>query len=269
MSGAWLLVPILVPVIAGIEVLFAPRKKYEGAVASFSVLATVLTLAVAIWLFGKECTLTLAGSYFGVEFSLRLYQFSSFILLASAGFGVAISFYSLSFMNGKNLLSQYYAYFLITLGFVNGAVLADNLIILLFFWEGLLLTLFGLIAIGHKGAFPTAVKAFVISGVADLCMMAGVALTIHLAGTATISAIHLPMSKLASLAFLLLAIGATAKAGSMPFHSWIPDAAVDAPLPFMALVPAASRNCSASTSSPGSRSTCSRWKPTRGCPRPS
>ncbi len=25
----------------------------------------------------------------------------------------------------------------------------------------------------------------------------------------------------------------------MPFHSWIPDAAVDAPLPFMAFVPAA------------------------------
>jgi NADH-quinone oxidoreductase subunit L len=33
-------------------------------------------------------------------------------------------------------------------------------------------------------------------------------------------------------------IGAIAKAGSMPFHSWIPDAAVDAPLPFMALAPA-------------------------------
>ena len=34
-------------------------------------------------------------------------------------------------------------------------------------------------------------------------------------------------------------IGAISKAGSMPFHSWIPDAAVDSPLPFMALMPAA------------------------------
>ena len=36
----------------------------------------------------------------------------------------------------------------------------------------------------------------------------------------------------------LLMIGAVSKAGSMPFHSWIPDAAVDAPLPFMAFLPA-------------------------------
>ena len=34
-------------------------------------------------------------------------------------------------------------------------------------------------------------------------------------------------------------IGAISKAGSMPFHSWIPDAALDAPLTFMAFVPAA------------------------------
>ena len=29
------------------------------------------------------------------------------------------------------------------------------------------------------------------------------------------------------------------KAGALPFHTWIPDAAEDAPLPFMALMPAA------------------------------
>jgi formate hydrogenlyase subunit 3/multisubunit Na+/H+ antiporter MnhD subunit len=32
--------------------------------------------------------------------------------------------------------------------------------------------------------------------------------------------------------------GAMGKAGAMPFHSWIPDAAIDAPLPFMAILPA-------------------------------
>ncbi|MDD5496569.1 MAG: proton-conducting transporter membrane subunit, partial [Candidatus Omnitrophica bacterium] len=40
------------------------------------------------------------------------------------------------------------------------------------------------------------------------------------------------------LAFVLLVIGAISKAGSMPFHSWIPDAAIDAPTPFMAIIPA-------------------------------
>jgi NADH-quinone oxidoreductase subunit L len=234
------MLPILVPILAGIEVLFLRKKKHDGAAAAFSVLATVINMAIAILFFNRPTVLTLGESCFGIEFSLRLYHFSSFILLASAGFGLAISFYSFSFMNGKSQVLQYYAYLLFTLGLVNGAVLADNLIVMLFFWEGLLLTLFAMIAIGHKGAFRTAVKAFIISGVADLCMMAGVALTVYLAHTATISAIHLHVNRAAAgAAFVLLMIGATAKAGSMPFHSWIPDAAVDAPLPFMALVPAA------------------------------
>ncbi len=33
-----------------------------------------------------------------------------------------------------------------TLGFTNGAALANNLVVFLFFWEGLLPTLFGLLA---------------------------------------------------------------------------------------------------------------------------
>jgi NADH-quinone oxidoreductase subunit L len=121
----------------------------------------------------------------------------------------------------------------------NGAVLADNLILLLFFWEGLLLTQFGMIAIGGRDAFRAATKAFIIIGITDLCLMIGIALTGHLAGTMTMSKIHLPASSVAGLAFILLMIGAISKGGSMPFHSWIPDAAVSAPLPFMALVPAA------------------------------
>jgi len=47
----------------------------------------------------------------------------------------------------------------------------------------------------------------------------------------------LPLDGLGAVAFLLLMIGAMGKAGAMPFHSWIPDAAIDAPTPFMALLP--------------------------------
>ena len=46
------------------------------------------------------------------------------------------------------------------------------------------------------------------------------------------------MDAMGCLAMVLLMIGAISKAGSMPFHTWIPDAAVDAPLPFMAFLPA-------------------------------
>jgi len=110
---------------------------------------------------------------------------------------------------------------------------------MLFFWEGLLLTLFGMIAIGRPGAYKTAIKAFVIVGISDLCLMMGIGLAGYLAGTMTISKISLPVvDSLSVLAFILMMIGAISKAGSVPFHTWIPDAAVDAPLPFMAFLPA-------------------------------
>jgi NADH-quinone oxidoreductase subunit L len=79
----------------------------------------------------------------------------------------------------------------------------------------------------------------VIVGLSDLAMMLGIGLAAHLAGTLTMSQLELPTTGLASLAFILMMIGAISKGGSMPFHSWIPDAAIAAPTPFMAFMPAA------------------------------
>jgi len=176
---------------------------------------------------------------FGLELSFRIDRFSGFIAAAIAAFVLLITIYSMVFMRGRRHSGPFYAYLFLTFLFAEGAVLANNLILLLFFWEALLLTIFGMIMIGKQDAFKTAIKAFVIVGIADLCLMFGIALTGQLAGTFTLSKIQLSLGGWASVAFIFLMIGAIAKGGSMPFHSWIPDAAIDAPLPFMALVPGA------------------------------
>jgi NADH-quinone oxidoreductase subunit L len=230
---------IAIPAIAGVLAL-AMSGKSKGLRATVSLVATLANLILTVALYPKQMTYSVpwAGG-FGFSFSLRLYHFSGFILVAVAGFSFLILLYSLAFMAGKKLNNQFYSYLLLSLAFVNGAVLADNLLLLLFFWEGLLLTLFGMIIIGHPGAYKTAIKALIIAGVTDLCLMFGIGLTYSLSGTMTISQISLPLDKLGAIAFIFMAIGAVSKAGSMPFHSWIPDAAVDAPLPFMAFLPAA------------------------------
>ncbi|MCX5697137.1 MAG: proton-conducting transporter membrane subunit, partial [Candidatus Omnitrophica bacterium] len=232
-----LLLPILIP-LAGALLVFIIPKRLRQVTEILALSVTFLSLFLAIWLFNKNLSLSLPWAGFGFEFLLRLYHFSAFILLSVAGFGFLVTLYSTVFMRERKFRNQFYAYLLLTLSFASGAVLADNLVLMLFFWEGLLLVLFGLIAIGGGFAFKTATKAFIIVGITDLCMMTGIALTGHLAGTLTISRINLPLGGLGSLAFILLMIGAISKGGSMPFHSWIPDAAQDAPLPFMALVPA-------------------------------
>ncbi len=132
----------------------------------------------------------------------------------------------------------FFAWMLLTAGLAAGAVLADNLVLLVVFLGSLLLTQFGMIAAGPRKPYGTAIKAVVIVGLTDLCMMLGIMLTNRLAGTLSMSAIHLSVQGVGGIAFLLMAVGALGKAGAMPFHSWIPDAALEAPLPFMAILPA-------------------------------
>ncbi|MFA7294372.1 MAG: proton-conducting transporter membrane subunit [Candidatus Omnitrophota bacterium] len=235
MIETFILLLIILPLIAGVLSLVLPRA-WRGICA---VIFSLVNFLFAVYLFKKELTFSFPWAGFGIDFSLRLNHFSGFIILAASFFGLLISLYTLNFLKGKDSAKQFYAYLLISISFVNGAVLANNLVVLLFFWEGLLLTQYGMIAIGGRLAFKTATKALIISGFSDLCMMAGVILTGYLAKTLTISDINLPLDLLGSLAFILLVTGAISKAGSVPFHTWIPDAAEAAPLPFMAFFPAA------------------------------
>ncbi|HQP91705.1 MAG TPA: NADH-quinone oxidoreductase subunit L, partial [Candidatus Omnitrophota bacterium] len=171
-----ILLLILAPLAAGVVMLFLPKRvKYlkEALLLIFS----VLNLLLCLRFFHKEAGFFYPWGQYGIDFSLRLYTFNSFILVAVSGFALLIALYSCAFMSSFNKAKYFFSYFLFSLGFVNGAVLADNLVILLFFWEGLLLSIFGLIAIGNKDAFRTAVKALIIVGVTDLCMMVGIAIT--------------------------------------------------------------------------------------------
>ena len=238
MSAHTLFLTFLLPAIGGgVQLLLIRRSLWLRNL--ILLLVSALNLWVAAQLYGHEAMYTARWGAFGFFFALRLYSFSSFILLAVGFFGFLTALFSSVFMQDHKSGGLFHACLLLTLGMANGAVLANDLVLLLFFWEGLLVTLFVMIAIGSKEAYRTAIKAFIINGVTDLCMLVGIALTAHIAHTTLISRIDLPLEGPAVLAFILLVIGAVSKAGSMPFHSWIPDAAVDAPLPFMALLPGA------------------------------
>jgi NADH-quinone oxidoreductase subunit L len=231
-----LLMPIVIPLAA--ICLIAVLRKQSGRILNVISLAAVSALLViAVKLFKQQLTYSLGSAGFGMDFNLCLYHFSGFILLAVAAFSFLIMLFCFSFMQGKNRQAQFYSYMLLTIAMVNGAVLADNLMLMLFFWEALLLPIFGLIAIGGKDAFKTAMKAVIIMGIADLCLMTGIGIIEHASETLVISKISMPLNAIGCTAFILVMIGAIAKIGSIPFHSWMPDASIDAPTAFMAFFP--------------------------------
>ncbi len=236
-----LLWPILAPVFAGVVVLLVP-KGVKWVREALAVAASALVLYFAWTIFGaggEGIRLFVPWTSFGIHFDLFAYHLPRFILLAAAGFEVLLALYSASFMQEKWRSNEYFAYFLFTAGLTNGAILANNFVVMLFFWEALLVTLYGMISIGNKEAVRTSTKAVIVSGIADFAMILGIVFAWKLSGTLTMSQVHLEAAGLGAAAFVLIGIGAMAKAGAMPFHTWIPDAAVDSPLPFMAFLPAA------------------------------
>ncbi|HEX2954654.1 MAG TPA: NADH-quinone oxidoreductase subunit L [Bacillota bacterium] len=238
MNATILMTLFIIPALVGLLLLFVPSK-IRGFHGSVSFLTAIAVLILTIGLWGKKIDLVIPWAGFGISFQLRFYAFSQFIVAAVAGFSVLIALYALKFMLNRVNTNQFFGFFLISEAMAVGAALANNLIVMLFFWEGLLITLFAMINLGHNRAYRTALKAFAIVGLSDLCLMLGIGIVGAQAGTLTMDEIHLSTIGLNGVAFVMMLIGAMAKAGAMPFHTWIPDAAVDAPLPFMAFLPAA------------------------------
>jgi len=121
-----------------------------------------------------------------------------------------------------------------------GIVFANNLILLAVFWGFAGLTLYLLIGFGQKDRTPaTAKKAFIIIGGTDAFMLLGIAFIWSLTGSLDITRLQVPLNNhVAIWAYLCLGAAALAKAGAMPFHTWVPDTAEDAPTPVVAFLPA-------------------------------
>ena len=171
---------------------------------------------------------------------LKLDVFSGFVGLAIGLFSILTIIYSFRFMKGKQKLIQYYTYIVLTAIASIGAVLSNNLILLLVFWGFLGLTLYLLINMGGEACDIAAKKTFIIVGGADALMLLGICIIYYLTGTFQMDKISLTIhnSPLTTLAYLCIAIACFAKAGAMPFHSWIPDCAESAPVPVVAYLPA-------------------------------
>lgn len=165
---------------------------------------------------------------------------NGFVVLAMVLFSALTLIYSFRFMQKTPRPVQYYAYLILTALASVGAVLSNSLILLLVFWGFLGLTLYLLINFGEK-AEAVAKKTFIIVGGSDALMLLGIGIIYYLTGTFQMDQIKIPLHSngaLPLIAYLCIAIAGFAKAGAMPFHSWIPDCAQIAPVPVVAFLPA-------------------------------
>ena len=225
---------IAIPIVAGLLCLLLPGRAHRVR-AILAVAAAALTLAPAGLLLARRGE----GLEIGSWLSLRVDGLSGFIVPAIALFGLLIALYSVGFMRGRDRHREYFAYLLWSLAAAHGAVLANDLVLLLVFWGVLGWTLYLMIGLAGPDAAGAAKKSFIIVGGTDSLLVLGVAVMWALNGSMRMDDAPLALDAWpACLAFLCFAAAALAKAGAVPFHTWVPDCGEKAHPPVTAFLPA-------------------------------
>ena len=221
------------PIIIGAICLFA-QDRFKFLVKITAVAVSAAAFAGTIFLFLKKPVFYNIGSYP----LLLVDNLSAFIALAVAVFALLITIYSCGFVDKS--FGRYFGYILMTLGASLGVAFANDMITFLVFWGFLAVMLYLLVNLeGTDSASAAAKKALIIIGGTDAFMIFGICLVWTVSKSFAISNAHIQLSgAVAYIAYFAFAIAAFAKAGVIPFHSWLPDVAESAPAYVTAYLPA-------------------------------
>lgn len=161
---------------------------------------------------------------------------STFIIF----FTIIIFVYSLGFIKTKK--NEYYFWFFLTAIASLTVVLSSSLAWIVISWGFIGLALFKLINLysdTDKGITDAAKKTFIIVGGSDGFLLFGFLVYIYLTANNFVTGSRLLINTpLSLLSFIFIAMGCFAKAGCMPFHTWVPETAEKASIPVVAYLPA-------------------------------
>jgi NADH-quinone oxidoreductase subunit L len=222
-------------------------------------LAAVSTIRL-YGLVGSEEGLRFSQPYLGFEWmdvggfrvpvSLLVDPLSCVMMLVVTGVGALIHVYSVGYMAHDEDRVRYFSYLNLFTFFMLLLVLGGSLPLLFIGWEGVGLCSYLLIGFWYRkdSASAAGLKAFVVNRVGDAGLILGMIFIFHAFGSLDLVDIADNAGALApeplwtwgpaTLACLLLFVGATGKSAQTPLHVWLPDA-MEGPTPVSALIHAA------------------------------
>ena len=182
----------------------------------------------------------------GFDVAFYLDRLSAVMLLVVTGVGSAIHVYSIGYMAQDKGFGRFFAYLNLFLFFMLLLVLGRSMLVLFVGWEGVGLASYLLIGFWFDDVANARAgkKAFVTNRVGDAGFLLGMFLLYQGLGTLEMDRINAAFAAgqagmlPASLAGVLLFIGASGKSAQIPLHVWLPDA-MAGPTPVSALIHAA------------------------------
>jgi NADH-quinone oxidoreductase subunit M len=249
----WLTALTFLPLVGSLIVLLLPKTK-ESLIKYFSLAITIIALGISIFVwtqFNPNTPGYQVQDYavwikdLGISYHMGVDGMSMILVFLTTMLSVTAC---LASFNIKNRVKEYFSLYLLLETGLIGVFLALDLVMFYVFWEIVLVPMYFLIAIwGGERKLYASIKFFIYTLVGSLFMLVAI-LAIYFTvtlpdGTHTFSIVKLVAnnSSLANWALALPAFGAmflafAIKIPSFPFHTWLPDAHVEAPAPISVLL---------------------------------
>ncbi len=177
-----------------------------------------------------------------VNIHLALDGFSLFMLMAVSLVGLAVSVFSIDYMEHYGAKANYYALYLVMIAGMNGLVLASDLFSIYLFLEVAAVASYALVAFGlEHDELEAAFKYLMLSVVASAFILISIAVIFGMTGSLDLREVALGLRDLnagtaVGIAAALFIMGFGLKAALIPFHAWLPDAHPSAPAPISAVL---------------------------------
>lgn len=203
---------------------------------AFFVAALVPAMSFA-WLLTQAGTVTSGGVLgsqvawiptIGVSLTLRMGLVQWILALIVTGVGALVLLYCRWYFSPGPAATRCLTLLTWFAGTMLGLVSADDLIVLYVMWE--LTTVYSYLLIGNdftrKANRGAALTALIVTTIGGLAMLVGIVILWVLTSTLSLSAIVAapPTGALATVAALLMLVGALSKSALVPFHFWLPGA---------------------------------------------
>jgi NADH-quinone oxidoreductase subunit L len=235
------------------------QRLRDYAAVSFSFLSAIFALQLLLpVLQGQSITITGFTSFpwisaLRIDMGVLSDPYTIILSNVVAWVSFLIMMYSLDYMKSDTGLTRYWFFMNLFIGNMQLIVLSDNLLALFIGWEGVGLCSYALIGhyyrdeiqnwvgtpsskvLGEEQAYSPShagMKAFVMTRVGDVAMLAGIIIVFIYAGTFSFQdlakssdwAKKLAESGLLVPVALLIFGGAIGKSAQFPLHEWLPDA---------------------------------------------
>ena len=234
---------VLLPCVAAIVVAALPNTARNATawLAGLTALVGCALLGVAApAVFGGEILRVSLPWFADVAFGFRMDGLAWAFALVIFGIGALVVLYARYYLSAEDPPARFYAFLLAFMGAMLGIVLADNLILMVVFWELTSVSSFLLIGFWNQRADARqgARMALTVTGMGGLCLLGGVILLGQIVGSYSLDVVlgageQVRADPRYPLTLVLILLGAFTKSAQFPFHFWLPHA-MAAPTPVSA-----------------------------------